>query len=88
MKVLQLLRDVSEGLYGLELVKASGGNLKRGTVYVVLSRMEDKGYVEARVRRDAAHAGLPRPRYKLTALGERVLKAADIMRIDSEGAYA
>ena len=34
-------------LYGLELVAASKGQLKRGTVYVTLGRMEDKGYVES-----------------------------------------
>jgi DNA-binding PadR family transcriptional regulator len=31
-------------LYGLQLVAASRGRLKRGTVYVTLRRMEEKGY--------------------------------------------
>ena len=35
-------------LYGLEMVKKSGGALKRGTVYVTLERMADKGYVTSR----------------------------------------
>ncbi len=64
------------------------GKLKRGTVYVILSRLEDKGYVEAHVPTEAVHAGLPRRRYTLTGLGERVLKATDLMRSDSQGVYA
>jgi len=35
--------------YGLELVAESRGHLKRGTVYVTLGRMEDKGYLESEV---------------------------------------
>ena len=32
-------------MYGLELVTESEGALKRGTVYVTLGRLEEKGYV-------------------------------------------
>jgi len=31
--------------YGLDLVHASRGRLKRGSVYVTLGRMEQKGFV-------------------------------------------
>ena len=41
--VLELLRH--QELYGLQLVAASRGRLKRGTVYVTLGRMEEKGYI-------------------------------------------
>ena len=34
--------------FGLELVEASGGKVKRGSVYVTLARMETKGFVESR----------------------------------------
>jgi hypothetical protein len=44
--ILDLLQD-REG-FGLELVERSGGALKRGTVYVTLARMQDKGYVTSR----------------------------------------
>jgi DNA-binding CsgD family transcriptional regulator len=45
--VLELL--VSSGpKYGLQLVDESRGRLKRGTVYVTLGRMEQKGLVESR----------------------------------------
>ncbi len=40
--ILDLLRQGRER-YGLELVEASGGRVKRGTVYVTLGRMEEKG---------------------------------------------
>ena len=70
--VLDLLCD-QPGLYGLQLVEASSGALKRGTVYVTLGRMEDKGYVLSRVDEDAPeHGGLPRRRYEPTPLGRRL----------------
>jgi len=56
--------------YGLELVEASRGKLKRGGIYVTLGRMEEKGLVSSR----AADSG--RRLYKPTALGERALLAA------------
>ncbi len=72
--ILSLLAERG-ALYGLELVAASDGALKRGSVYVVLSRMQDKGYVRARRAERPAMGGLPRPRYEVTALGARALSA-------------
>jgi DNA-binding PadR family transcriptional regulator len=65
-----------EELYGLQLVAASKGRLKRGTVYVTLGRMETKGYVTSRAE-DAPDGagGLPRRVYEATPHGLRVLKA-------------
>jgi DNA-binding PadR family transcriptional regulator len=74
--ILALLAREGE-LYGLELVAASDGELRRGTVYVTLARMEEKGYVAARPPPKTERTpGLPRPRYRATALGLRVLDAA------------
>jgi DNA-binding PadR family transcriptional regulator len=69
-------------LYGLELVNLSGNALKRGTVYVTLSRMQDKGLVRC-VADDQAqgHPGLPRPQYRITAAGERALMAHQTVRV-------
>jgi len=77
--ILRLLSFQPEGMYGLELIRASGEKLKRGTVYVTLGRMEEKGYVRSRVDKQstASHPGLPRPLYRVTALGSRVLSAAE-----------
>ena len=44
--ILDLLAEESE-MYGLELVETSKQRIKRGTVYVTLARMEQKGYVSS-----------------------------------------
>jgi PadR family transcriptional regulator PadR len=73
--ILDLLAHRGE-LYGLQLVAASKGKLKRGTVYVTLGRMEDKGFVTARAEEAPDGAGgLPRRVYEATPFGLRVLKA-------------
>src|SRR3954465_4464844 len=56
--ILELLVDEAE-LYGLQLVAASKGRLKRGTVYVTLGRMEEKGYITSTL--DAAPSGTGAP---------------------------
>src|SRR6266850_1142458 len=71
--ILELLVEREE-LYGLQLVAASKRRLKRGTVYVTLGRMEDKGYVTSRLEDPSPESGgLPRRVYRPTALGRRVL---------------
>lgn len=75
IKVLELLKR-SAGLYGLELVHKSGGTLKRGTIYVILGRLAERGLVNIRTPSEAGkHAGLPRPIYIITEAGVRMLKA-------------
>ena len=73
--ILHLL--VAHGpMHGLRLVTDSDGALKRGTVYVTLGRMEQKGLVAS--EQEALHPaaiGLPRRIYRITGLGERVLRA-------------
>jgi DNA-binding PadR family transcriptional regulator len=74
--ILELLAARADRMYGLELVAESGGRLKRGSVYVVLGRMQEKGYVEADKEKHADDSGLvPRRMYRATALGLRVLRA-------------
>lgn len=75
LQVLDLLAHRGE-LYGLQLVAASKGRLKRGTVYVTLGRMEKKGYVTSRAE-DAPEGagGLPRRLYEASPYGLRVVKA-------------
>ncbi len=78
--ILRLLIDKGE-LYGLQLVQESEGELKRGTVYVTLGRMEDKGYVKSHQEEQVAGAiGLPRRLYRSTGHGEQVLAAWEIFR--------
>lgn len=74
--ILELLMAHRAAMYGLEIVTASRGHLKRGTVYVTLARMEDKGLVVSRQEDPPADAGgLPRRLYTPTALGRRFVQA-------------
>lgn len=62
-------------MYGLQLVAQSRGRLKRGTVYVTLSRMQQKGLVEAEPEKLSDDSGLvPRRMYRATTYGLRVLQ--------------
>jgi DNA-binding PadR family transcriptional regulator len=71
-----LIAQEEEELYGLQLVAASKRKLKRGTVYVTLGRMEEKGYISSRLEdAPAGVGGMPRRLYQPTALGRRVLAA-------------
>ena len=73
--ILELLLDEDE-LFGLQIVERSKGTVKRGTVYVTLGRMQEKGYVESRTEARAPGAiGLPRRLYRPTAHGLRVFNA-------------
>jgi len=72
-----LLRDTE--LYGLQLVAASRGRLKRGTVYVTLGRMEDKGFITSREEAPPPdEGGLPRRVYRATPLGRHVCDAWNV----------
>jgi PadR family transcriptional regulator, regulatory protein PadR len=74
--ILELLIDRDHEMYGLELVAASRRRLKRGTVYVTLGRMEEKGYITSHAEPAPPDAGgLPRRLYQPTTLGRRVLSA-------------
>ena len=62
--------------YGLELVRNSGGKLKRGTVYVTLQRMEEKGLIESYVKeKPPTESGIPRRMYRVTGHGAQVWHA-------------
>ena len=73
--IIELLMANHE-LFGLQMVQLSGGRLKRGTVYVTLGRMADKGYLESRQEPLPEGAiGLPRRLYRPSGLAMRVLAA-------------
>ena len=74
--VLELLVQGSNRQFGLEMVNASGGLLRRGTIYVVLQRMEERGFVESQLEpRIAPEIGIPRRVYWVTGYGLRVFRA-------------
>lgn len=73
--IVELLATHDE-LFGLQMVELSAGRLKRGTVYVTLGRMHDKGYLESRQEAMPAGAiGLPRRLYRPTGFAMRALAA-------------
>lgn len=77
--LMELLRGRER--YGLELVDASDGALKRGSVYVTLARMEEKGFVESRQEeRGQNTSGLPRRLYRATPYGRKVHDAFALLR--------
>ena len=70
------LRTAHDELFGLQMVELSNGRLKRGTVYVTLGRMQDKGFLESRQEALPAGAiGLPRRLYRPTGFAMRALAA-------------
>src|SRR4051812_636901 len=73
--VLRLILESRVEAYGLDLVKRSNGELKRGTVYVTLQRMEEKGFVTSRLEAATDERVGPRRRYRATGLGQKVLAA-------------
>jgi DNA-binding PadR family transcriptional regulator len=76
-----LLKAPSSETYGLELVGRSANMLKRGTVYVTLNRMENKGYIESRQEEQQANiSGAPRRLYRVTGYGEKIYEAWQLAR--------
>lgn len=71
--VLSLLMGAGE-MYGLEMVKKSEGKLKLGTIYITLSRMEEKGYATSRRELQAALV-VPRRLYRITGAGATLYQA-------------
>lgn len=86
--ILEMLIGTGE-MYGLEMVKKSEGKLKRGTIYVTLSRMADKGFVESRQEDKPDHVpGIPRRLYCATGSGQRVFHAWAMMKAQLGEAWA
>lgn len=77
--VMDLLR--ARDRYGLELVDASNGALKRGSIYVILTRMEEKGFVDSwQEEKPAGESGIPRRLYRATEYGLKVHDAFALLR--------
>ena len=77
--IIDLLRGRER--YGLELVDQSSGLLKRGSVYVLLARMEAKGFVTSRLDDSPQPpAGPTRRLYAATPYGLKVHRAYGLLR--------
>lgn len=76
--ILEMLLERGE-MFGLEMVEVSDGELKKGTIYVTLQRMTEKGLVESREEeRGDGETGIARRLYRPSGYGERVLKAQEL----------
>lgn len=86
--ILQLLLD-PKGTYGLEMVRQSAGRIKRGTVYVTLQRMEQKGLVESWEEDGPGGEHGPRRRlYRIAGKGVEALKEIQSAQLIKGGEYA
>lgn len=72
---LRLLIDNPRGLYGSEFVHHSGGKLNRGTIYALLERMVDKGFVREVEEPATTSLNLARTRHIITAQGKSAYSA-------------
>jgi DNA-binding PadR family transcriptional regulator len=71
--ILEMLVD-SPDMYGLEIVEASNREIGRGSVYVFLDRLEDRGLVTSELElRPANTAGNARRMYRPTGEGARAI---------------
>lgn len=76
--ILELLVASGREMFGLELIAASNGAIKRGSVYVTLQRMAEKGLVQSREEaRTAPEIGIPRRLYEPSGYGAKVLRAVE-----------
>ena len=75
--IMELLEENGE-MFGLEMVQQSEGELKKGTIYVTLGRMADKGLVTSWTESESTEPGGSRRIYQATDYGERVFKAQGI----------
>src|SRR5690348_7686163 len=69
-----LLREPAESRYGLEIAKEGG--LPLGSIYPILIRLEETGWVTSEWERmdDVVERRTPRRYYRLTAEGEQVAR--------------
>jgi DNA-binding PadR family transcriptional regulator len=68
--ILGLLAQTPSGAFPSELINRSKGELKRGTAYALLSRMEDARLVQAETVEPTEALALRRTKYKITKAGQ------------------
>ena len=87
MIVMRVLQELPRGAFGLDIVHRSNGAVKRFTVYLLLARLEEKGFVRVLPKKpEPDYPGPPRPKYQLTAEGCRVIATAEAIGMSFAGA--
>ena len=84
LSVLKILQQRPGGAYGLEIVADSNRAIKRSSIYVLLGRLEEKGFVRVK-KTTSKHPGLPRPIYIITAEGMRAVHALELAETTLRG---
>jgi PadR family transcriptional regulator PadR len=75
MLILSMLLREAKPMYGLQLVAEAGGRIARGSIYVTLDRMEEKGLVRSeQEKKDPGVSGIPRRMYEPTGHGARAYR--------------
>ena len=69
-----LIGNGGREMYGMQMIEKSKGKLKKGTIYVLLGRLEEKGYVKGRTELIEGSA-IPRRLYRPTGHGHKVFQA-------------
>ncbi len=75
LMALRLLIDNPKGLYGSEFVHHSGGKLNRGTIYTLLERLVEKGFVREVEEPATTSLNIARTRHIITAPGKAAYNA-------------
>lgn len=74
-KVLTMVAELGEA-YGLQLFRRAAGELKKGSVYMLLGRLTRKGFVTVRrVPLPEGEIGPSRMAYRMTDAGATALKS-------------
>jgi DNA-binding PadR family transcriptional regulator len=74
MLVLRMLMDNMRGLYGSEFVHLSDGKLGRGSIYSLLDRLVEKGFVKEIEEAPTTALQLKRTRHVITGAGQQACK--------------
>ena len=73
LNILNCLSDEPGGLHGYALMQSAG--LASGTLYPILARLADRGWLEKNWEADPDSSGPPRRIYTLTPIGRAQLEA-------------
>jgi DNA-binding PadR family transcriptional regulator len=74
-EILTLLIRHDAEMYGLEMVARSERRISRGSIYVLLDRLEERGLVSSRIEERApGTSGIARRLYRPTGYGRRVFQ--------------
>ncbi|MFX1285566.1 MAG: PadR family transcriptional regulator [Promethearchaeota archaeon] len=79
LMILMLIRLRTQDAHGYGLIKlirktGIGIELKAGTIYPLLKRMEDDGMIEPITADDIDSPGVPRKIYTITGIGEEMIE--------------